>query len=398
MDVIREIQQFNAGRDPDRLRLKYGVMRSSAFVFLRSTCHLFYLRLPSLPLLRSAPPVWLCGDLHLQNFGSYKGDNGQVYFDLNDFDEAALGPASWDVLRFLTSVLVGAATMGVKRDGAQLLCDTFLDAYRGGLVSGKAGWVERETAHGLVKKLLDGLQGRLRPKLLASRTVEKEGRRVLRLDNGKALPASDKQRERITRVIAGVAAAQPDPRFYEVLDVARRIAGNGSLGVDRFAILVRGKGGPEGQCILDLKEALPSSLLATLKTRQPEWKSEAQRVVEVERRMQAHSMAFLQHLRIGKRSYVLRALQPSEDRVTLDQARSGEDALHGVMHTMGECVAGAQLRSSGRDGSAIADELIAFGQAKWRKALIAAAGQCAEQVQEDWVTYCRAFDDGQFKL
>ena len=49
----------------------------------------------------------------------------------------------------------------------------------------------------------------------------------------------------MTKLIGTLAEAQADPEFYEVLDVARRIAGNGSLGVDRFAILVRGKGSPD---------------------------------------------------------------------------------------------------------------------------------------------------------
>ena len=110
-DIAHEIQTFNAGRDPERLALKYKGMRSSPFVFLRATCHLFYSRLPDLPLLAEAPPVWCCGDLHLQNFGSYKGDNRLVYFDINDFDESVLAPASWDLLRFLTSVLVGADSL-----------------------------------------------------------------------------------------------------------------------------------------------------------------------------------------------------------------------------------------------------------------------------------------------
>lgn len=396
IDVVHEIQTFNAGRDPDRLALKYKGMRSSPFVFLRGTCHLFYQCLPNLPLLAEAPPVWSCGDLHLQNFGSYKGDNRLVYFDVNDFDESALAPASWDLLRFLTSVLVGAEAMHVKGKDVTELSDAFLDAYRATLAVGKAGWIERETAGGLVKDLLDGLHGRLRPDFLDSRTELKGKRRHLRLDNGKALPASDDQHERVTKLIGELAESRQNPDFYEVLDVARRIAGNGSLGVDRFVILVRGKGSPDGNYLLDLKEALPSSLLAHLDTPQPRWKSEAVRVVEVQRRMQAVSMAFLQPVTFGERSFMLRDLQPTEDRVALDASRSSPEAIAEVMGNMGGIVASAQLRSGGRDGSAIADELIDFGQAKWRKALLGAARDCAEQVEKDWAVYCTAFDDGAF--
>lgn len=396
IDVVSEIQTFNAGRDPDRLRLKFRGMRASPFVFLRGTCHLFYRRLPDLDLFSDAPPVWSCGDLHLQNFGSYKGDNRLVYFDLNDFDEGVLAPASLDLVRFLSSVLIGASTLGVGRREARALGDAFIDAYRATLVSGRAVWVERDTASGLIRDLLTGLHGRLRPAFLEARTVLKGKRRQLRLDNGKALPVTDSQRERVTRLIEGLADTQADPRAFEVLDVARRIAGNGSLGVDRYVILVRGKGSPEGNELLDLKAALPSSLLPALSIKQPAWPSEAARVVAIQRRMQAVPMAFLEPVRFGKRSYVLRALQPTEDRVSLDAARSGVAALEGAVGAMGSIVASAQLRSSGREGSAIADTLIEFGRSRWRKDLRAAAEICTSHLLKDWKVYCEAFDDGVF--
>ncbi|HEY2607653.1 MAG TPA: DUF2252 family protein, partial [Paraburkholderia sp.] len=108
-DIEKIIARFNAGRDPERLAMKYKAMRGSPFVFLRGTCHLFYERLPRDKVLDDAPPVWICGDLHLENFGSYKADNRLIYFDNNDFDEACLAPALYELVRLLTSVLVGAA-------------------------------------------------------------------------------------------------------------------------------------------------------------------------------------------------------------------------------------------------------------------------------------------------
>jgi uncharacterized protein (DUF2252 family) len=64
---------------------------------------------------------------------------------------------------------------------------------------------------------------------------------------------------------------------------------------------------------------------------------------------------------------------------------------------MGQCVAWAQLRSSGRQGSAIADELIAFaGRKKWRSQLLYLCDELAGRVSGDWRTYCEAYDDGVF--
>ena len=405
MDIVRTIQDFNQGRDPERLLLKFRNMRRSPFVFLRGTCHLFYAKLPSEKVVNKAPPSWVCGDLHLENFGSYKGDNRLVYFDLNDFDEAALAPVTWELLRVLTSILVSAETLRVTQAESLSLCEAFLDAYCAALSKGKARWVERETAHGLVGELLDRLHGRLRPQFLDSRTDRKGRRRKIRVDGKRALAVTDEQRRRVVTLVDEFAAMQEHPAFYEVLDVARRIAGNGSLGVDRYAILVRGKGSPDGNYLLDLKQALPSSLVPQLRARlpklkQPDWKSEAQRVVTLQRRMQAVSMAFLQPLRMGRQSYVLRALQPTEDRVVLDGAAQSLAQLKGGMQVMGECAAWAQLRSAGREGSAIADEWVAFGERskKWRRELMALVRDCAAGVEADWKTYSAAYDDGAFKI
>ncbi|AEK62236.1 DUF2252 domain-containing protein [Collimonas fungivorans] len=399
VNVVRRIQEYNAGRDPQRLQLKYDSIRSDPFTFLRGTCHLFYERLPQTGLMRTAPLAWVCGDLHLENFGSYKGDNRLVYFDLNDFDESALAPVSWELVRLLTSVLIAADGSPHGADGSQLLCRSFIDAYGVALAAGKARWIERDLAQGMVGDLLNGLRGRQRVGFLNNRTVRKGKRRTLRVDGKKALPVTDKQRAKVTAFMKRFAAEQPNPDFYKVLDVARRIAGTGSLGVDRYVILVHGKGSPDGNYLLDLKQALPSSLVPHLKVAQPKWNSEAERVVTVERRCQAVSMAFLQPVTMGKIDYVLRGLQPSEDRVSLKQPRHSLAEIQQVMTVMGSLVAWSQLRSVGRQGSALADELMVFGQSKkWKRQLLEIAHGCAAQVRKDWQAYSKAYDAGAFKL
>ncbi|CAM3394199.1 DUF2252 domain-containing protein [Paracidovorax anthurii] len=399
MDVVQEIRQYNAGRDPERLMLKYERMRSDPFVFLRGTCHLFYARLPRGGIFKSAPPVWCCGDLHLENFGSYKGQNRISYFDLNDFDEAVLAPATWDLVRLLASLRVGAGSLDLQPPAVEELCTAFLAGYVHALGDGKAYWVEPQTAQGLVRTLLDGLKDRQRAAFLDSRTVLKGHKRRLRVDGKKALPASESQRSEVLAFMETFARKQHDPHFYRVLDVARRIAGTGSLGVDRYAILVEGKGSPDGNYLLDLKQALPSSLAGRLKIQQPKWGSQAERVVDVQRRIQAVSMAFLQPVELGGLPYVLRGLQPSEDRVTLAGARQRLSDIRGVVTTMGHLVAWGQLRSAGRQGSAIADELIEYAQRnKWQAKLQAAAAEMAAQTFRDAAEYNAAFDDGAFRL
>jgi uncharacterized protein (DUF2252 family) len=401
-DAARSIREFNAGRDPERLALKYRAMRADPFVFLRGTCHLFYERLPAIERFASTPLAWVCGDMHLENFGSYKGDNRLVYFDINDFDEAALAPVGWELVRFATSILVGAPALSASRTDALALTQGFVDAYAKALSQGKARWAERDTTQGLVRELFDGLRGRQRSDFLDKRTERRGAHRVLKLDGQKALPASEKQREQVMAFMREFAQTQADPGFYKPLDVARRIAGTGSLGMERYVVLVKGKGAPDGHYLLDLKRAPASSLVAPLKgikVAQPRWKTEAHRIVELQRRLQAVPMAFLHPVMLGKRACVLRALQPSEDRVALGRQGQSLGDVRQVIRTMAQLIASAQLRSSGRQGSAIADELIAFGQRrKWKKALIGAAQECEAQARRDWRSYGQAFDDKVFKL
>ncbi len=395
-DAVRTIMDFNTGRDPERLAMKYTKMRSSVFAFLRGSCHLFYQRMPQNGITKNVPLVWACGDLHLENFGSYKGDNRLVYFDVNDFDEGALAPASWDLIHMLTSIWVGAEGIAPTVGAVRSLCECFLTAYSHALANGKPYWVERDTATGPVRKLLGSLRERSRADFLNSRTDSNGKKRALRIDGKKALAASKAQRAQVTDLMAAFAKTQPNPEFYKVLDVARRIAGTGSLGLDRYAILVKGKGSPDCNYLLDLKLSVPSALAPELKKiKQPRWQTEAHRVVALQQRGQAVPMAFLQPILMGDKSYILRGLQPSEDRVAVAPNELTVAGLHELLISMGKVVAWMHLRAAGRQGAAGPDDLIAWGKkSKWQRKLIDASLHCAELVRDDAQAFNAAYDAG----
>jgi uncharacterized protein (DUF2252 family) len=278
-----------------------------------------------------------------------------------------------------------------------VLSTQFLDAYASALSMGKARWVERETANGLVKELLDQLRLRTRKDFLDGRTEEKGKMRRFRLDGKKTLPVTAERRTQVMAFMRDFAQSQNHPAFYNVVDIARRIAGTGSLGVDRYAILVEGKGSPDQNYLLDMKQALPSSIATHLGAIQPKWADDGKRIVALQRRMQAVSMAFLQPVVMDGTSYVLRALQPEEDRVPLAKYHKHIDYMVGAVRVMGECVAWAQLRSSGRQRSATADDLVDFACGKkWQPKLLKSAYEIANQVREDWRTYAEAYDGGEF--
>ena len=334
----------------------------------------------------------------MKNFGSYKSDNRQVYFDINDYDEVALAPLSWDVVRLLTSIQCGAGVLNATRAEALAVSRACLEAYRDALVAGKPLWVEQEISGGLVHDLLTALQSRERAAFLDKRTLRRGRRRSLKVDGVKALPVSDAQRKSVTRFMDQFAAAQAEPKFFEVLDVARRIAGTGSLGLQRFVVLVEGKGSPESNYLLDLKEAKSSALvphLSRLGIKQPAWPDEATRVVTVQKRMQAVDHAFLQAVKLDGLACILRGLQPSEDRVAIGEWGEKLERLKEVVATMGRILAWDQLRASGRAGAASADELIAFAQGDgWVKPMLEAAMQMTEVTQRQWRVFTAAKDKG----
>jgi uncharacterized protein (DUF2252 family) len=239
------------------------------------------------------------------------------------------------------------------------------------------------------------VRGRQRGDFLDARTTGRGRRRRLKIDGRKALAATDDERCRVSTLLARFAATSGRPDFFEVLDVARRIAGNGSLGLNRWVVLVQGKGTPDGHWLLDLKQAQPSALAPALRLKQPRWDCEAERVVALAQRCQAVPPAFLHALRMGGRSYVLCDLQPSADRVALGDARQPPGRLLSLMTSAGRCTAWAHLRASGRQRSAIADELIAWGtDADAPRRLRRASRECMQTVLDDWKAYGRAYDNG----
>ncbi len=358
-NAVELIHTFNAGRDPERLALKYRAMAADPFAFLRGSCHLFYQDFISTDLAQAAPAAWICGDLHLENFGSYLGDNRLAYFDLNDFGEALLAPATWELSRFLVSVQVAAESLSLKPAEAILLCRIFLAAYAVTLGKGKIAWVDHESGKGMVRDLLRDVRQRNKAEYLRERTQSKNGIHTLRLDGKKALPVDPADRDKIEHLLAEHAETQSDPKFFNLLDIARRIAGTGSLGIERYVLLVRGDD-QDHPTLLDFRHEPGSALAPYVPLAQPEWPSEAARVVGVQRRMQAAAPAFLCPLELGERSFVLKELLPNQDRLALANWNGKFGRLEKVMRTMGEVLAWAQLRASDLEGAAAPSDLRGF--------------------------------------
>jgi uncharacterized protein (DUF2252 family) len=393
-DVWELIRSFNKQRDPTMLDRKYSKMRKNAFAFFRGTCHLFYRDLPVESSLNAAPQTWICGDLHLENFGAYKGDDRQIYFGINDFDEGMLAPCTWDVTRLVTSIFLAAESLSLDRADEQRLAQLYLITYANILSSGNIRAIVAANAKGTVADLLKNLSRRKRSDLLAERTELIKDRRQLKFDDEKILKVDRQQSERVSQVIYDWAQTQAEPEFFEVLDVGFRVAGTGSLGLDRYLILVTGKGSPSRNYLLDFKQQ-PAYILPTfLKIAQPQWLNSATRVMKIQQLVQPAPPALLAAIDLAESSYLLRELQPTQDKIELNDRKIRIDRLEQLIETMAEVTAFAHLHGSGKLGAAIAQDLIDFGgDVDWQQEVLMYANNYARQVRIDYRDFCQSISD-----
>lgn len=363
-NVVARILKFNKTRNPAILKLKWNVMKESPFRFFRGACHLFYEDLPAKSFILRSPLTWICGDLHLENFGSFKGDNRVAYFDMNDFDEAVLAPCLLDVTRLCTSIFLISSVVKVGKADCRKLVLAFLKSYAATLTAGHISSIEPETATGYVLKFLETVRKRKNSELLERFSMQKKHADGLLLSykSVKIFKAKHKDKKKVKKAIEGWARKNAsDPAFFKVHDVAIRAAGTGSLGVERYIVLIEGKGEPEGNIFLDVKQEVPATPLKYLRLKQCSWPNEAERVISIQKRVQAESPAFLHPLRMGKRSFVMKELQPIEDKIDFTELEGDVEKLSHLLAKMGAIVAWNNLRCGGRQGSAIADKLIKFG-------------------------------------
>ncbi|MDF3885650.1 DUF2252 domain-containing protein [Cupriavidus basilensis] len=381
---------YNHGRDPERLTRKFAAIAADPFAFLRGTNHLYAAAVGNEAALIEAPTTYVCGDLHLENLGSFKGDNGLVYFDLNDFDDALVAPLTVDLVRLLSSLMIAAPQLGLSAADARAGAHSMLDTYAAVLAGGKPRWVERATATGMVATLLRRVKRRRRGEVLAERTVRSGGKRHLLVDDKHALGPLKGERKRSAAILREFGRQSQHGRLVAD-DTARRIAGVGSLGLERHVVLAHAEGDPLAQRLIDIKRAAPSAWQGLPYRTQPAWSSEASRVVHIQHAMQAASPALLSAVKMGKASYIVKSLQPTADRVNLGPHTNRED-LREVLITMARAAAWAHLRGCGHNAADRIEQLQEFaGGTRWREPVLRLARHGCELAQAQWKDFAEDY-------
>jgi uncharacterized protein (DUF2252 family) len=310
-------------------------MTASPLALLRGSAPLFYELLERHPSFTEGPAGdgWIVGDAHLENFGAYRAGplsmresketraHERVVFDLNDFDDAFVGPWRFDVLRLVASLVLGGRELGADGSRTLELSDALLTAYV------EAAFDRKKTppACAPVRALVKRAQSRSRQELLDGRTrIVKGQRRFVRGSRYQELPKKLALRaaRAFEKFAKGIAAEYALPEeALEPVDLAFRIAGTGSLGCLRVAVLTRGKGGRDGAWIFDMKEEDAPSAACLV---HPPRLAPAERVLTAVRACTQQPPRMAGTTKLRTRSMFVRRLAPQEDKLDLTHVATGD--------------------------------------------------------------------------
>ena len=267
--LIRELDLQNQNVDPASLLEKYTRMAVSPFTFFRGTAHLFYYDLHAENYVENSPfssentNVWLQGDAHVYNFGSFDDSAGNIIYDLNDFDESTVASYLYDLSRIAVSILIVAEendfSHSEQEDFLDLLVEDYLETLSDyvGNQDELTAFVDSENAFGLLDEFLEEVENAESREEMLQKWTE-NGEQLFDLEYEKLLAATPEEYAAISSSIAEYYPSLEDPfadDYFQVLDVARRIgAGTGSLGRPRYYVLIQGEtDDPDDDRILDVK-------------------------------------------------------------------------------------------------------------------------------------------------
>ncbi|MEV8042727.1 DUF2252 domain-containing protein [Streptomyces griseoluteus] len=243
--------------DPAAFRVKFRKMAASAFAFYRGTAGLFYHDLDAEkrggPYLdERTSRVWVHGDLHAENFGTYMDSNGRLVFNVNDFDEAYVGPFTWDLKRFAASIALIGYAKALSDEQITELVTVYAVAYRERIRALATGAKDDEvppftldTAQGPLLDVLRDARSLTRFGLLESMTEIRDFERRF-APGGGSVELDAATRYKVLAAFDGYLETLPEtslarPESYRVKDVVgRRGIGIGSAGLPSYNILLEG--------------------------------------------------------------------------------------------------------------------------------------------------------------
>lgn len=386
--------------DPAAFRVKFRKMAASAFAFYRGTACLYYADLADAedrsPFLdERTSRVWIHGDLHAENFGTYLDANGRLVFNVNDFDEAYVGPFTWDLQRFAASMALVGYSKALADEVISGLVRTYATAYRERVRAlARSEAVPALTLDSARGPLLDALRharSRTRVGLLESMTEIRDWDRRFTAGGG-AVELDGGTREKVLRAFEGYLDTLPEtsrinPESHRVKDVVgRRGVGIGSAGLPSYNLLLEGHTDAlENDVVIYLKQGQTPAVARHIADPavRDYFRHEGHRTVISQRALQAHADPYLGWTELDGVGQLVAEVSPYA--VDLDWSDIDDpQQIEAVVADLGRATAGMHAAADDESGHS----LVPFST---EDAIDAAIGRDEEGFTESLVDFAHSY-------
>jgi uncharacterized protein (DUF2252 family) len=432
-DPVGLLEDQNATREPDLVPVRHGRMMVSPFTFYRGAAKIMAADLKDTP--RAGLDVQLCGDAHLSNFGVYASPERTLLFDLNDFDETLPGPFEYDVKRMAASFTIAgrnnaftaaqtrAATLASAtsyREAmakfaemrtmdvwyARLSAQEVLDTLNAAAATAKGA--ERKAVKSAEKGALKGAQkaytrdslqalSKLGELVDGQYRIVSQPPVVIPLRELGALHdyTPDQMAHMVHEQFRSYRATLEDDRRhllerFQIIDVARKVVGVGSVGTRAFIVLLQGRD-QQDPLFLQVKEATASVLEDHLP--RSRYKQHGERVVRGQRMMQAASDIYLGWTKgVEDNRYLYwRQLRDMKGSAVVETMTPSSLAIYA--HLCGTTLARAHARS----GDPIAIAAYLGTKDKFDQSITDFSERYADQNDKDFTAFCDAIHTGRLQ-
>jgi uncharacterized protein (DUF2252 family) len=342
--------------DPAAFRAKYRKMARDPHAFYRGTACVFYhdVTAEKDPWSKhGAERIWIHGDLHVENFGTYLNSDGRLTFDVNDFDEAYVGRFTWDLQRFAASLALAGWQKALPEEAVRKLIGRYVRSYLSqvnhyvGQEDDDDFAIRLDNAHGPVLTALNTARRKRRADFLDEVTEVRAGiRRFVEDETTRRLSSSE--RGKVTSAFHDYLDTIPKSKrfdrdlFYEVRDLVGKSGfGIGSAGLPAFNVLVEGYSQAlDNDVVLSMKQANIPALSRFVDTAEVDayFEHEAHRTVVSQRALQVHTDPLLGHTTIDGVGYVVSEVSPYEVDLDWTEINEPED-MRAVVDLLGRATA-----------------------------------------------------------
>ncbi len=344
--------------DPAAFRRKFRKMAASPFAFYRGSAAVFYADLTGefaddRFLDERTSRVWIHGDLHAENFGTYMNGSGELVFNVNDFDEAYVGPFSWDLKRFAASVALIGYAKALSDDVISDLVARFANAYLTELRAIAAGGddaigsITLANADGVLRTVLQQARLSTRVAMLDTQTTVDNYERRFALGDG-VFEIDDARRDAVCAAFDDYLGTLPEqlsahrPVATRIKDVVlRKGVGIGSAGLPSYNLLLEGHTQAlENDVVIYMKQAQVPAVARHITDGRVHgyFRHQGHRTAESQRALQAHADPWLGFTELDGIGQLVAEVSPYAADLDWSDVNEPEE-LAGVVGDLGRAVA-----------------------------------------------------------